>query len=141
MCVMLCVKPNICFIIKMVSRYQSNLILELQADVKHILNYLWKTRDYMFVSLCNELVFLMYWELGFQFDEDSYRSISMYVFALRGICCCFRSNKRSLLDYVQFPQLHRLRCCYVITVEQWYSLKNQVPLEKKTHREEVLLVL
>ena len=51
MYVMLCVRPDICFIIGIMSRYQSNLSLEHWKDLKHILKYLWRMRDYVLVFL------------------------------------------------------------------------------------------
>ena len=36
----------------------------------------------MLVSLCNELVFLRYQELDFQFDENSCKSTSRYMYTL-----------------------------------------------------------
>ena len=46
---MLCTKPDICYSVGMVSRYQSNLGPKHRQVVKHILKYLWRTRDYMLV--------------------------------------------------------------------------------------------
>ena len=46
---MLCSRPDICFEVGMVSRYQSNLGLEHWITVKHILKYLRRMRDYVFV--------------------------------------------------------------------------------------------
>ena len=69
----------------------------------------------MFVSLCDELILLLYQELDFQFNKDSYRSTSKYVYTLSGFCC-FYNNKGSLLAYGYFPWLYYLRFCYVIIV-------------------------
>ena len=38
----------------------------------------------MFVSLCNELVLLLYRGIGLLFDNDSHRSTSGYVYTLSG---------------------------------------------------------
>ena len=46
---MLCSRPDICFEVGMVSRYQSNLGLEHWITVKHILKYLRRMRDYVLV--------------------------------------------------------------------------------------------
>ena len=46
---MLCARPDICFEVGMVSRYQSNLGLEHWTVVKHILKYLRRIKDYVFV--------------------------------------------------------------------------------------------
>ena len=47
MYVMLCTKPNICFEVGMVSRYQFNPSLEHWTVVKHILKYLRRIKDYV----------------------------------------------------------------------------------------------
>ena len=46
---MLCTRPDICFAIGMVNRYQSDPGEEHQTTVKHIFKYLRRTRDYMLV--------------------------------------------------------------------------------------------
>ena len=51
----------------------------------------------MFVSLSDELVLLLYQEIGLQSDKDSRRSTFGYVYTPSGFICCFYSNKESLL--------------------------------------------
>ena len=46
---MLCTRPDICFVIGMVSRYQSDPGEEHWIAVKHIFKYLRRTRDCMLV--------------------------------------------------------------------------------------------
>ena len=46
---MLCIRPDICFAMGMVSRYQSDPSKEYWIVVKHILKYLRRMRDYMLV--------------------------------------------------------------------------------------------
>ena len=53
---MLCTKLDICFEVGMVSRYQSNLGLEHWTVVKHILKYLRRIKDYVFVLSSVEIV-------------------------------------------------------------------------------------
>ena len=53
---MLCTKPDICYLVGMVSRYQSNLGPKHWQAVKHILKYLQRTRDYMLVYRCEDLI-------------------------------------------------------------------------------------
>ena len=47
MYIMLCTKADICYVVGMVNRYQSNLGLEHWTAVKHIFKYLKRTRNYM----------------------------------------------------------------------------------------------
>ena len=46
---MLCTRPDICYAVGIVSRYQSNPGMGHWIAVKHILKYLRRTRDYMLV--------------------------------------------------------------------------------------------
>ena len=46
---MLCTRPDICFVVGVASRYQSNLGLDHWVAVKTILKYLRRTRNYMLV--------------------------------------------------------------------------------------------
>ena len=75
-------RPDICFTVRMVSRYQSNLDLGHWTTIKHILKYLQRTMNYMFVDHCDELVPLGYMDLDFQFDKDSPKSIFEFIFTL-----------------------------------------------------------
>ena len=47
MYVMLCTRPNICYLIGIVNRYQSNPSMEHWTIVKHILKYLRRMRDFI----------------------------------------------------------------------------------------------
>ena len=53
---MLCTRPDICFAIGMVSRYQSNPSPEHWTTVKHIHKYLRRTKDYMLMYGGDELI-------------------------------------------------------------------------------------
>ena len=46
---MLCTRPDICYVVSIVSRYQSNPSPEHWIVVKHILKYLNKTKHYFLV--------------------------------------------------------------------------------------------
>ena len=46
---MLCTKPNICYSVEIVNRYQSNPARGHWTIVKNILKYLRRTKDYMLV--------------------------------------------------------------------------------------------
>ena len=98
----LCARLYICFFVGIMSGYQSISLLELWPDFKHILQYLWKTRNYMFVSLCDEVVLLSYQEIGLQFDKDSYKSISGYVYTLSGFLL-FLQQQRKPFDLLVVP--------------------------------------
>ena len=52
----LCTRPDFCFAVGMVSRYQSDPGEEHWIAVKHIFKYLQRTRDYMLVFQDESLV-------------------------------------------------------------------------------------
>ena len=82
--VMLCTKPDICYSVGMDSRYQSNLEPKIWQAVKYILKYLCRTREYMFVYRCEDLIPIGYTNLDFQSNLDFRKSTSSYVFSLGG---------------------------------------------------------
>ncbi|PON89609.1 hypothetical protein TorRG33x02_145910 [Trema orientale] len=71
MYVMLCTRPDICYAIKIVSRYQSNLGPEHWSAVKHILKYLRRTRNYMLVHPREDLTPVRYTISDLKSDKDA----------------------------------------------------------------------
>ena len=68
---MLCTRPDICYAIGIVSRYQSNPGLAHWISVKHILKYLRRTRNYMLIYLGADLNPIGYTDSDFMSDKDS----------------------------------------------------------------------
>ena len=62
---MICTIPNICFVVGMVSRYQSDLGEEHWIALKHIFKYHRRTRDYMLVFQDKSLVPIGYTDFDF----------------------------------------------------------------------------
>ena len=81
---MLGTRLDIYFTMGMISKYQSYPRVEHWIAVKHILNYLRRTRDYMLVYQDESLEPVGYTDSDFQPDLDSKKSTSGYVFTLRG---------------------------------------------------------
>ena len=73
---MLCTRPDICYAVGIVSRYQSDPREEHWIAVKHILKYLRRTRDYMLVYSSGSLETIGYTDSDFQGDIDSRKSTS-----------------------------------------------------------------
>ena len=97
MYVMLCTRPDIYYSVGMVSRYQSNLGPKHWEAVKHILKYLRRTKDYMLVYHCEDLIPISYTDSNFQSDLDFRKSTSSYVFTLGGGAISWRSVKKSCI--------------------------------------------
>ena len=94
---MLCTRLDICYSVGMVSRYQSNPGPKHWQAVKHILKYLQRTRDYMLVYCCENLISIGYTNLDFQSDLDFKKSTSGCVFTLGGGAISCRCIKQSCI--------------------------------------------
>ena len=94
---MLCTRPDICYSVGMVSRYQSNPGPKHWQAVKHILKYLRRTRDYMLVYCSEDLIPISYTDSDFQSDLDFRKSTSGCVFTLGGGAISWRSIKQSYI--------------------------------------------
>ena len=107
---MLCTRPDICYAVGVVSRFQPNPSPEHWVAVKHILKYLRRTRDYMLVYSSGDLNLLGYTNSDFQADKDSRKS----VFTLGGGAIVWRSIKQSSIadstmeaEYIAASELRR----------------------------------
>ena len=94
---MLCTRPDICYAVGMVSRFQSNPGPDHWTAVKNILKYLRRTRNYMLVFSSIDLKIIGYTDSDFQADRDSRRSTSGSVFTLNGGSVVWRSIKQSCI--------------------------------------------
>ena len=92
---MLCIKPDICYAVGIVSRYQSDPGEEHWIAVKNILKYLRRTRDYMLVYSSGSLETIGYTDSDFQGDIGSRKTTFGYVFTLNGGAICWRSVKQT----------------------------------------------
>ena len=81
---LLCTRPDICYSVGIISRYQSNLGLKHWESDKHILKYFWRPRKYMLVYSGSDLMPIGYTDSDFQSDLDSRKSTSDSMFTLNG---------------------------------------------------------
>ena len=81
----------------MVIQYQSKPGPKHWQVVKHILKYLRRTRDYMLVYRCEDLIPIGYTDSDFQSDLDFRKFTSGCVFTLRGGAISWRSVKQSYI--------------------------------------------
>ena len=92
---LLCTRPDICYAIGIVSRYQSNPGLAHWIAVKHILKYLRRMRNYMLVYSSGDLNPIGYTDFDFKSDKDTRKSMSGSAFTLGGGAVVWRSVKQS----------------------------------------------
>ena len=94
---MLCTRPDICYSVGMVSRYQSNPGRDHWTAVKNILKYLRRTKDYMLMYGTKDLILTGYTDSDFQTDKDTRKSTSGSVFTLNGGAVVWRSIKQTCI--------------------------------------------
>ncbi|KAL4035514.1 hypothetical protein IC575_004209 [Cucumis melo] len=94
---MLCTRPDICYSVGIVSRYQSNPGRDHWTAIKNILKYLRRTKDYMLVYGSKDLILIGYTDSDFQTDKDARKSTSGSVFTLNGGAVVWRSIKQSCI--------------------------------------------
>ena len=118
---MLCTRPDICYVVGIVSRYQSNPRMGHWIAVKHILKYLRRTRDYMLVYSGGNLNSIGYTDSDFQSDKDSRKSTSGSIFTLGGRVVVWRSIiQSSIVDSTM--EAEYIATCETVKESVW--LKN-----------------
>ena len=131
---MLCTRPDICYAVGIVSRYQSNPGLSHWTAVKNILKYLRNTRDYMLVYSGGDLNPTGYTDFDFQSDRDSRKSTFGSVFTLGGGAVIWRSIKQtSIVDSTM--EVEYIAACEAAKEAEWlkrfYSDLKVVPEVEK----------
>ena len=91
----MCTRPDICYVVGLVSRYQSNPGQKYWMTVKRILRYLYGTSDYM---LCyqgkKDLRLIGYSDADWGGDIDQFKSTSGYAFLLNNCAILWSSKKQ-----------------------------------------------
>ena len=93
MYVMLYTRPDICFDVGMVSRYQSNPGPEHWTAINHILKYLRRNKDYMLMYGGDDLILIGYTDSDFMSDKDLRKSTSGHIFTLESGVVSWRNIK------------------------------------------------
>ena len=93
----MCTRPDICYVVSMVSRYQANPGMKHWRAMKRILRYLKGTVNY---SLCYQgkgLCLVGYSDVDWAGDLDERKSISGYTFLLNNGSITWRSKKQTCI--------------------------------------------
>jgi len=94
---MLCTRPDICYAVGLVSRYQSNPGQTHWKDVKRILRYLRGTVDYKLCYQGSDLQLVGYSDADWGGDLDERKSTSGYVFLLNNGTISWSSKKQTCI--------------------------------------------
>ena len=93
MYVMMCIKPDICFDVGMVSKYQSNPGQTHWKAVKRILQYVKGIADYSLCYKWNDLHLMGYTDADWGANLDERKSTLGYVFLLNNGAISWSSKK------------------------------------------------
>jgi hypothetical protein len=96
---MLCTCPDICFAVRLVSRFQSNPGPVYWKAVKRILRYLCGTADYMLCYQGRDLRLRGYSDADWAGDLDERKSTSGYTFLLGGGAITWCNKKQSCVAH------------------------------------------
>jgi hypothetical protein len=96
---MLCTRPDICFAVGLVNRFQSNRGPAHWKAVKRILRYLRGTADYMLCHQGMDLRLRGYSDADWASDLDECKSTSGYTFLLGGRAITWCSKKQSCVAF------------------------------------------
>ncbi|KAL5701529.1 gibberellin 2beta-dioxygenase [Ranunculus cassubicifolius] len=91
---MLCTRPDLCYVVGLVSRYQSNPGIAHWLAVKRIMRYVQQTKAYKLTYQSKSFVPQGYCDADFAGDLDERKSTSGYVFTLGGGAISWSSKKQ-----------------------------------------------
>ena len=94
---MMCTRPDICYAVGLVSRFQSNPGLEHWKAVKRILRYLKGTASYVLCYGGSDTRLIGYTDADWGGDPDERKSTSGYAFLLSGGAVSWCSKKQSCI--------------------------------------------
>src|SRR3989337_211144 len=95
---MICTRLDVCYVLSVSSRYQSDPGLAHWTAVKNILKYLRRTKDMLLVyGGDEELVVNGYTDASFMIDIDDFKSQSGYIFTLNGGAIVWKSFKQNTI--------------------------------------------
>ncbi|XP_075088620.1 secreted RxLR effector protein 161-like [Nicotiana tabacum] len=118
MYVMMCTRPNICYIVSLVSRYQSNPGRDHWKAVKRIFRYLKGTADYSLCYSGNDLYLRGYTDVDWAGDQNDRKSTSGYAFLLNGGTISWKSKKQTYIA-LSTMETEFVACASVVQEVVW----------------------
>ena len=115
---MMCTRPDICFVVGLVSRYQSNPGREHWKVVKRILRYLKGTMDYCLVYQGSKLCLVGYSDADWGEDLDQCKSTSGYVFLFNKGAISWCSKKQTCIA-LSTMEAEFIACSIVVQEAVW----------------------
>ena len=94
---MMCTRPDICYVVGLVSQFQSNPDLAHHKVLKRVLRYLKGKAEYMLCYQASDLYLVGYSDADWGGDLDQHKSTSGYAFLLSNGAISWSSQKQSCI--------------------------------------------
>lgn len=115
---MLCTRPDICYAVGLVSRFQVNPGVAHWKAVKKILRYLKGTMDYSLVYQGKDLKLIGYSDADWAGDLDERKSTSGYAYILNGGAISWSSKKQTSIA-LSTMEAEYIACCSATQEAVW----------------------
>jgi hypothetical protein len=117
---MMCTRPDICYAVSLVSRFQANPGPEHWFAVKRILRYQKGTADYMLCYQGKDLRLVAYSDANWGGDPDERKSTSGYAFWLGSGVISWSSKKQSCIA-LSTMEAEYIACSVAVQEGVWLS--------------------
>ncbi|XP_075074757.1 secreted RxLR effector protein 161-like [Nicotiana tabacum] len=118
MYVMMCTRPDICYVVGLVSRYQSNPGRDHWKAVNRIFKYLKGTANYSLCYSGNGLYLRAYTDADWAGDRNDRKSTSGYAFLLNGGAISWKSKKQTCTT-LSTMEFEFVACASVVQKAVW----------------------
>ena len=115
---MMCTQPDICYAVRLVSRFQSNLGLSHWKAVKMILRYLKGIADYILCYQGSDLHIIGYSDADWDSDLNERKSTSGYAFLLNNGAITWSSKKQPCIA-LSTMKAEYVACLAVVQEAVW----------------------
>ena len=115
---MMCTCPDICYAVRLVSRFQSNLGIKHWMSVKRILRYLKGTTDYVLCYQGRDFQLIGYTDADWGGDLDQRKSTFGYAFLLNDCAISWGSKKQNCIT-LSTMEAEYVACSSAIQKEVW----------------------
>jgi hypothetical protein len=115
---MTCTRPDICYVVGLVSRYQSNPGIAHWKAVKRILRYLKGTSNYMLCYQGSDLQLVGFSDSDYAGDRDKSKSTSGYAFMLNNGAISWSSKKQTCIA-LSTMEAEYVACSHAVQESVW----------------------
>ena len=115
---MMCTRPNICYAVRLVNKFQSNPGIKHWMAVKRILRYLKGTTDYVLCYQGRDLRLIGYTDADWGDNPNQRKSTSRYAFLLNDCAISWGGKKQSCIA-LSMMEAEYVACSLAIQEAVW----------------------